>query len=185
MKITILLLTILLSLNCFSAPKIKNIEQPKEEEILPPLEIPMIPMIPAVPNTDTTTDENSNITEWELEKTATFYLDTKVNVVVPLEIISDVEIKALVIDDQKVVVPFELEMNKNPDKKDFYKLNYSETEIDIDQDGAIDTKIFSPRYINQKVVKDNYLHIDGANISKEGVHRKRVYITVELKEEVR
>ena len=184
MKITILLLILVLFSNSFGVPIIFDETTPKENNNLPN-EIPMIPLILAVPNTDTTTDENDNITEWELEKTATFYLDTKVNVVVPLEIISDVEIKALVIDDQKIVVPFELEMNKNPDKKDFYRLNYSETEIDIDQDGAIDTKIFSPRYINQKFVKDNYLHIDGANISKEGVHRKRVYVTVELKEEVR
>ncbi len=182
MKKIILFLTLLISVNLFSAPKQRNLEG---EETSPPLEIPLIPMIPATPNTDTTVDEDNNTTEWQLEKLSTFHLETRVNVVVPLEIISDVEIKALVIDDQKLVVPFELEMNKEPDKKNFYSLNYSETEIDIDGDGAIDTRIYSPKYINQKIISDNYLHIDGANISKEGVHRKRVYVTVELKEGVR
>ncbi|MDX8336580.1 hypothetical protein [Candidatus Cetobacterium colombiensis] len=159
-------------------------DQNTTTEAPPSVSIPMIPMLPATPTTDTTVDEQENVTEWELEKISTFHLETKVNVIVPLEIITDVEIKALVVDDAKVTVPFELEMNKAPDKKDFYKLNYSETEIDIDSDGAIDTKIYSPTYINEKVVKDNYLVIDGANISKEGVHKKRVYITVELKEEI-
>lgn len=182
MKKLMLFLALLISVNIFSAPRQRAIGG---EVTSPPIEIPMIPMIPATPNTDTTVDEENNPTEWQLEKLSTFHLETKVNVVVPLEIISDVEIKALVIDDQKLVVPFELEMNKEPDRKDFYSLNYSETEIDIDEDGAIDTKIYSPKYINQKIVSDNYLHIDGANISKEGVHKKRVYVTVELREVMR
>lgn len=179
MKKIILFLTLLISINIFGSFKQRDLG---EEGTFPSLETPMIPMIPAIPNTDTTTDTNNNSTEWQLEKTETFNLETKVNVIVPLEIISDVEIKALVIDDQKLIVPFELEMNKEPDRKNFYSLNYSETEIDIDGDGSIDTKIFSPKYINQKIVNDNYLHIDGANISKEGVHKKRVYVTVELRE---
>lgn len=154
-------------------------------ETPPSISIPMIPLIPASPNTDIVVDEEENVTEWELEEISTFHLETKVNVIVPLEIITDVEIKALVVDNAKVTVPFELEMNKEPDKKNFYELNYSETEIDIDKDGVIDTKIYSPIYINEKIVKDNYLVIDGANISKEGIHKKRIYITVELKEEIR
>ncbi|MGL4901801.1 MAG: hypothetical protein ACRC3I_01825, partial [Cetobacterium sp.] len=66
--------------------------------------------------------------------------------------------------------------------QNFYVLNYSETEIDIDGDGTVDTFIYSPKYINKKLVKDNYLYIDGKNISREGVHKKKVYITVELNE---
>lgn len=174
------LLTLLISVNLFSAPKQRNVEG--ENSSPPLLEIPMVSV---TPTTDTTVNEKNTSAEWQLEKVSTFHLETKVNVFVPLEIISDVEIKALVIDDQKLIVPFELEMNKEPDKSNFYSLNYSETEIDIDGDGSIDTKIYSPKYINQKIVSDNYLHIDGANISKEGVHKKRVYVTVELKEEVR
>ena len=177
-KNTVILLFITFANLAYSVNNVNNIETPS-------ISIPMIPLIPATPVTDVTTDTENNLLEWELEKIDTFSLETIVNVIVPLEIISDVEIKAMVIDDEKLVIPFELEMNKEPDKKDLYKLNYSETEIDIDKDGNIDTKIYSPKYINERVVKDNYLTIDGANISKEGVHKKRVYITVELKEEVR
>ena len=101
-------------------------------------------------------------------------------IVVPLEIISDVEIQAMVIDDQKVTVPFEIEMNKEPDKKDYYKLNYSETEIDIDDDGRTDTFIYSNEYINSKIEKDNRVEIQGKNISKEGYHEKIIYITIEI-----
>ena len=61
-------------------------------------------------------------------------------------------------------------------------LNYSQTEIDLDNDGNIDTKIYSPKYINKKVVDDNLLTIDGSNITKEGLHKKRVYITVEVRD---
>ena len=174
-SLTIILFSIILGNILYAAETTEN----------PSISIPMIPMIPATPTTDTTTDNENNLLEWELEKIDTFSLETTVNVVVPLEIISDVEIKALIIDNEKLTIPFELEVNKTPDKKDFYKLNYSETEIDIDMDGQIDTVIYSPKYINEKIVKDNYLVIDGANISKEGVHKKRVYITVELKEEVK
>ncbi|ERT68263.1 hypothetical protein HMPREF0202_01833 [Cetobacterium somerae ATCC BAA-474] len=185
MKKIVVFLIAILSISVIEASNIKDKTIEEGVKPLPPLEIPMIPMIPASPNTDTTTDENNNLTEWELEKISTFHLETKVEVLVPLEIISDVEIKALVIDDQKLVIPFELEMNKEPERKNYYGLHYSETEIDIDEDGKVDTKIFSPKYINQKFVKDNYLYIDGSKISKEGVHKKRVYVTVELKEEVR
>lgn len=188
MKKIVVFLIAMLSISVIEASNIKDKTSEEGISPLPPVEmpvIPMIPMIPASPNTDTTTDENDNLTEWELEKISTFHLETKVEVLVPLEIISDVEIKALVIDNQKLVIPFELEMNKEPERKNYYGLHYSETEIDIDEDGKVDTKIFSPKYINQRFVKDNYLYIDGANISKEGVHKKRVYVTVELKDEVR
>ena len=43
----------------------------------------------------------------------------EVEVIIPLEIISDIEIQAMIIDDQEVEVPFEIEMNKEPDKKIF------------------------------------------------------------------
>ena len=83
----------------------------------------------------------------------------------------------MIIDDQRAVVPFEIEMNKEPDKKDYYKLNYSETEIDIDEDGEVDTKIYSNEFINSKIGKRNYVVIEGKNISKEGYHEKIIYLT--------
>ena len=154
---------------------------PEDYENQPNL-LPAIPLIPALPNEESVTDGAKEEVKWKLEDSYTINLDTKVKVIVPLEIITDVDIKALVVDNQQLRIPFELEMNKVPDKQDFYKLNYSETEIDIDGDGVLDTFIYSPKYINKKLVTDNYLFIDGKNISREGVHKKKVYITVELNE---
>lgn len=154
---------------------------PEDYESQPNL-LPAIPLIPALPSEESTTDGTGEEIKWKLEDSYTIHLDTKVKAVVPLEIITDVDIKALIIDDELVTIPFELEMNKEPDKQNFYILNYSETEIDIDGDGILDTFIYSPKYINKKLVTDNYLFIDGKNISREGVHKKKVYITVELNE---
>ena len=100
-------------------------------------------------------------------------------VIVPLEIISDIEIQAMVIDDQEIEVPFEIEFNKTPDKNRSYSINYSQTEIDIDEDGVDDTFIYSNRNIDSKILKDNKVVIKGANISKEGYHEKIIYLEVE------
>lgn len=148
------------------------------EEETPPLIIPAIPLIPASPIEKV--DENLDV--WELEKMTTLMMENRLQIVVPLEIISDLDVKALIIDDQKLEIPFEIEMNKEPDRKDYYMLKYTATELDIDDDGSMDTRIYSPKYINKKVVDDNLLTIDGANISREGTHKKRVYVTVELKD---
>ncbi|MHA5067262.1 hypothetical protein [Cetobacterium somerae] len=154
---------------------------PEDYENQPNL-LPAIPLILALPDEESTDDNSGEEVKWKLEDSYTINLDTKVQVVVPLEIITDVDIKALIIDDEQVTIPFELEMNKEPNKQNFYVLNYSETEIDIDGDGTLDTFIYAPKYINKKLVTDNYLFIDGKNISREGVHKKKVYITVELNE---
>ncbi|MGL5316563.1 MAG: hypothetical protein ACRC92_25120 [Peptostreptococcaceae bacterium] len=154
---------------------------PEDYENQPNL-LPAIPLIPALPGEESITSGNGEEVKWKLEDSYTMHLDTKVKAVVPLEIITDVDIKALIIDDEQLTIPFELEMNKEPDKQNFYVLNYSETEIDIDGDGTLDTFIYSPKYINKKLVTDNYLFIDGKNISREGVHKKKIYITVELTE---
>lgn len=142
--------------------------------------VPMIPLLPALPVQpagDGT--QNGGETVRKPLETKTLIMEMEVEVVVPLEIISDVEIQAMVIDEQEIEVPFEIEMNKEPDKKDFYKLNFTETEIDIDDDGQDDTYIYSTKFINSKIEKDNKVVIKGKNISKEGRHRKIIYITVE------
>lgn len=136
--------------------------------------IPMIPILPALPNGG----ENSR-TPLEIK---TVIMGMKTEVVVPLEIISDVEIQAMVIDDQEIEVPFEIEFNKTPDKKRNYAIKYSETEIDIDGDGAKDTFIYANRNVDSKILKDNKVVIKGKNISKEGYHEKIVYIDVEIHE---
>lgn len=143
--------------------------------------IPMIPLLPAMPSQpegEGVQTEEGEIIKRPLE-TKTIIMGMDVEVIVPLEIISDVEIQAMVINDQEVEVPFEIEMNKEPDKKDFYKLNFTETEIDIDDDGQDDTYIYSSKFINSKIEKDNKVVIKGKNISKEGYHQKIIYVTVE------
>ena len=137
---------------------------------------PIIPMLPLLPSMPANPEAEGKPVPLEV-KTIVMKMETEI--VVPLEIISDVEIQAMVIDDQKVTVPFEIEMNKEPDKKDYYKLNYSEIEIDIDNDGKTDTYIYSNEFINSKIEKDNCVEIQGENISKEGYHEKIIYLTIE------
>ncbi|MFR8991175.1 MAG: hypothetical protein ACLVH9_08400 [Fusobacterium sp.] len=137
--------------------------------------MPMIPLLPAIPNKPEVEGE----TQKRPLETKTIIMGMEVEVIIPLEIISDIEIQAMIIDDQEVEVPFEIEMNKEPDKKDFYKLNFTENEIDIDDDGQDDTYIYSSKFINSKIEKDNKVVIKGKNISKEGYHQKIIYITVE------
>lgn len=138
---------------------------------------PIIPMLPLLPSMPVNPEAEGKPVPLEV-KTIVMKMETEI--VVPPEIISDTEIQAMVIDNQKAVVPFEIEMNKEPDKKDYYKLNYSETEIDIDDDGKTDTFIYSNEYINSKIEKDNRVEIQGENISKEGYHEKIIYMTVEI-----
>lgn len=141
--------------------------------------IPMIPLVPASPNIIT---EEASKEKWELKSTHSIILETKMKVVVPLEIISDVKIQGTVIDDETIEIPFELEMNKAPIRRDYYALKYNTTEIDIDGDGKLDTKIYSPKYINEQVIRETKLVVNGKDISKEGVHRAKVYVTVEVKD---
>lgn len=119
---------------------------------------------------------------WKLQKNYTALLESRLNVFVPLEILSDIDINAVVIDNDELNIPFDIELNKEPEKKDYYKLKFSETEIDIDNDGKIDTYIYSPKYINQRVLKENYVNIKGANITKDGNYYKKIYITIEVDE---
>ncbi|MGL6114374.1 MAG: hypothetical protein ACRC1R_04980 [Cetobacterium sp.] len=117
-----------------------------------------------------------------LEKNTTVYLESKVDIYVPLEIISDIDIEALVIDESQVKIPFEIELNRKPERENYFKLKYSEREIDIDKDGKIDTYIYSSPYVNNKIEKNNIVYIDGRNITKEGDYEKIVYMTLEVTE---
>lgn len=94
--------------------------------------------------------------------------------------ITDINIKESVIGDQILDIPFEIELNRKPEKNDYYTIKYSENIIDIDSDGEYDTYIFSPQYINDKVSRDNFVRVYGESISREGTYRKDVYITVEI-----
>ena len=140
-------------------------------------EIPLIPLIPALPNKVETIDEDKNIRH--LEKNFTVMMEAKTDIYVPIEIVSDISLKALVFGDETVQVPFEIELNREPEKKNFYRIQYSEDKIDIDNDGKIDTYINSPEFANSRIITDNFVEIQGKNISNEGKHRKKVYITIE------
>ena len=128
-------------------------------------------------------DENGKVIGIRtLEKNTSVYLDNKVDVYVPLEIISDVDIDALIIDDSQVKIPFSVELNREPERQNYFMLKYSQTEIDIDQDGKIDTHIYSSPFLNKKIEEDNVVYIDGKNISKEGNFEKVIYMTIEVRE---
>lgn len=150
---------------------------------------PNLPQLPPFPDdmpTYTPVEELKPTLENEadrgrvLEKIDTLMLKVETNVYVPLEIISDVEIEATLVDDQEVTVPFNIETNKEPDKKDYYKLKFSENEIDIDRDGVIDTYLYTTKYINSKISDGNFVNIKGGGISTEGTFYKKVYLTIEV-----
>nr|WP_307776478.1 hypothetical protein [uncultured Cetobacterium sp.] len=143
--------------------------------------IPMIPMIPATP-IEKEEDVDGVVKIRPLLKVGAAVAKIQAEVVVPLEVISDVDIKALVVDDENLEIPFELELSRKPEAENMYKLNFSSTKIDIDNDGKIDTEIFASEKINDTTIRDNYVKITGKNISKEGTHKKRVYITVEVRD---
>lgn len=143
------------------------------------ISIPLIPLEPAIKKKAVDIDKEKE-EKRELEKTFSIYLDTQMDVFVPLEVMSDIDIKATVLANETVVAPFEINLNKKPDKKNYYSIKYSDTFFDIDGDGNFDTKIYSPKYINDRKETNNYIEIMGSKISKEGKHKKIVYLTVEV-----
>ncbi|MCX3067643.1 hypothetical protein OQE61_09045 [Cetobacterium somerae] len=142
--------------------------------------IPMIPMLPAIPTDKIEQVENGEPIIRKLINSGVLEVSLEAEVIVPLEVISDVHIKALVVDNENLEIPFEVELNRKPEAAGIYRLNFSKTTLDIDDDGVIDTEIFASKNIDSKNIKDNYVKITGKNISKEGTHKKRVYITVEV-----
>lgn len=134
--------------------------------------------IPSIPTTGRDINEKGEIRL--LEKTFTVMLESKVNVFVPLEVITDINIEGTVIGDQVLDIPFDIELNRKPEKENYYSIKYNENLLDLDNDGLKDTYIYSPKYINDKISKDNFVRVYGENISKEGTHKKDVYITVEV-----
>ncbi|MGL4904404.1 MAG: hypothetical protein ACRC34_02755 [Cetobacterium sp.] len=142
--------------------------------------IPMIPILPSIPLDRVEESENGEIKTRTLLETGSLSVVLKAEVVLPLEVITDVDIKALIVDDENLEIPFEVELNRAPESAGIYKLHFSSTSLDIDDDGVIDTEILANKNLNSKIIKDNYVKITGKNISKEGTHKKRVYITVEV-----
>lgn len=114
-----------------------------------------------------------------LAKIYTVVLEAKVDLYVPLEVVSDINLNIELENEEIKIVPFEIELNKKPDKENYYSIKYSESAIDIDGDGKIDTYIYSPKYINEKINKENYIKIYGENITKDGTYKKTIYLTVE------
>lgn len=135
-----------------------------------------------LPDTPKTTPKEEVDEGWILEKNYIAVVDEKVKVFVPLEIISDIDIDTIVVDNEEVEVPFQIKLNKEPEKNDYYRLKFSETRIDIDNDGKIDTVIYAPKYINKRIVGESYVKIKGENISKDGDYHKKIYIAIEVDE---
>lgn len=142
--------------------------------------IPLFPLLPSSPIDKVEEGENGKPSIRKLISSGVLDVDLKAEVIVPLEVISDVHIKALVVDDENLEIPFEVELSRKPEAAGIYRLNFSKTSLDIDDDGVVDTEIFASKNIDNKKIKDNYVKITGKNISKEGTHKKRVYITVEV-----
>ena len=88
---------------------------------LPPINKDEIPELPQLPTEDKQ-EQNGKVRK--LLRNTTVMLQSKVEVSVPLQIVSDVDIETMVIDEQKLEIPFDIELNKEPDIKDYYKINY-------------------------------------------------------------
>ncbi len=174
LKLIIILSLLFININAaeFKKPNVEGEENGNN------LKTPMIPLIPAL-----STEDKENETEKRiLEKTYTVMLESKIKVFVPLEILTDIDIDALIIGNEEVKVPFDIELNKEPEKLNWYRLHYSETEIDIDNDGNADTFIYSPKYINSRIMKNNYVKIQGDKISNDGEYKRKVFMTVIIDE---
>ncbi|MGL6114499.1 MAG: hypothetical protein ACRC1R_05615 [Cetobacterium sp.] len=142
-------------------------------------EMPLIPLIPATP-IEYEEKKDEGIVKRKLEKNSSLMVKLQCDVIVPLEIVSDIDIKALIIEEEDLEIPFDIEFNKIPEHNKNYKLHFSETKIDIDKDGTVDTEIFYSKNLNKQKISDNYVKITGKNISQEGTHKKKIYITVEV-----
>lgn len=142
-----------------------------------PISIPLIPLEPAIKKKGNDIKDGE---KRELEKTFSIYLDAQMNVFIPLEVTTDIDIEATILGDEVVTAPFEINLNKKPEKSNYYTIKYSDILFDIDEDGQYDTRIYSPKYINDRKETNNFVEINGSKISKEGKSNKRVYITVEV-----
>lgn len=142
-----------------------------------PQSIPLIPLEPAIKKSGT---DIKNGEKRELEKTFSIYLDEQMEVFIPLEVITDIDIEATILGNEVVTAPFEINLNKKPNKSNYYTIKYSDILFDIDEDGQYDTRIYSPKYINDRKETNNFVEINGSKISKTGKSSKRVYITVEV-----
>lgn len=175
----------LMILNIFSY----GLENKNKFDFTPPIPLPPEISDPENPNDDfkipdikTSGEDIDNNELRYLEKTYTVMMEAKVNVFILLEVITDIDLETTLIENQIKEIPFDIELNRKPEKQNYYSIKYSETVLDIDGDGKSDTYIFSPKYINERISKDNYVKIYGENISKEGKHKKTVYITIEVGE---
>ncbi|MGL4861581.1 hypothetical protein [Cetobacterium sp.] len=146
------------------------------------LNLPIIEDMPQMPVLEGYKEDLDGKKLRKLQKTYTVALGTKVNVFIPLEVMTDIDIEATIIGNQIAQIPFDIELNRTPEKKDYYSVKYSKNELDIDDDGEIDTFIYSSKYINERVSKDNYVKIFGEKISRDGIHKKKVYVTIEVGE---
>ncbi|MGL4866008.1 hypothetical protein [Cetobacterium sp.] len=144
--------------------------------------LPIIENMPQMPALEGYKEDLDGKKLRKLQKTYTVALGTKVNVFIPLEVMTDIDIEATIIGNQIAQIPFDIELNRTPEKKNYYSVKYSKNELDIDDDGEIDTFIYSSKYINDRVSKDNYVKIFGEKISRDGVHKKKVYVTIEVGE---
>ena len=142
-------------------------------------------------NSYSSTTKEILLNEWRLiENGKEMTMKVQANIVTPLQIMTDLDVKATVVDNQKLEIPFKLEMNKydilqsinedNPNKT--YELSYTENLIDIDNDGKIDVEIISPKYSTGKVIENNKIVIYGQGIKEDGIYRKKIYMTVHLKD---
>ena len=180
-----LIFIVFMSILNFSALAVKGIPLIDVHDItLPKIKDEDVPKVPKLPGKDLVEKDKKGIVLGirKLEKNTTIMMEAQVKVVVPLEILSDIDINTVVIDNEKNKIPFDIELNKKPDQDNYYKINFSETNIDIDKDGIIDTKIYSPDYINTKIVKGSYITVDGSAISKEGTYKKTIYMTIGVRE---
>ncbi|MGL6025070.1 MAG: hypothetical protein ACRC0F_10695 [Cetobacterium sp.] len=119
--------------------------------------------------------------EWqEIDTLKIVEMKVVANIIIPLQILTDLDIKSTVVDNQKLEIPFKLEMNKDPKKT--YKLSYTEKLIDMDDDGRVDVQIISPEYSSNRILENNKIVIYGEGIKNDGIYRKIIYMTVELKD---
>lgn len=176
-------------------------------------EIPMIPIVPAdkipdgwLPEVSTGQDID-DITGYirDLKKTYTVRMSAKVDIRIPLEIVTDVNLNIDIVGYERKNGKFNIELTKKPKEGSTYHIVYTNPDnpefggeddvfIDVDGDGTIDTYIASKPITsssgtsqgNKVIISDNEYVVIGDNIqfkvngNTKSTYEKTIYMTVEM-----
>lgn len=178
-------------------------------------DIPWVDIIPKeefpeglIPTIDATGLDIDDITGYhrKLEKTYTVRLEAKVDIRIPLEIATDVDLEIDLVGNERKKGNFDIELTKAPKENSTYHIVYinpynsnlggdNDVFLDMDDDGLVDTYIKSEDITksnvttegNKHIFKNNEYVVVGDNLrfrlntnGNTSTYKKTIYMTVEM-----